>query len=310
MKRLIVATAFLAVLSLASAVAQGTSLELGVSGKLSDLAKANNEDSYFTAVPYANLGYSMALGDNKLKLGLLAQGQIINNTNKDPAIATVIHGEPGAELSMGSLGLKASLGAYYFDPDSSIGAAALKNENKGLYYQYAYGDGSFSYEDNLVLAAYLKASYKIALGSSLAITPAVESDIMIVPTFAFADLKPGITVVYGPLAVEAKANIYFLPEAEKKNDNETLATIDPKATCSFDTIGVKGLKVYVGSSIPLLSDSYDNKGLSLTPGLIYKIGSLALDGSYALSNLDSKDGDKNKKFEMGATLKLSYSLAF
>jgi hypothetical protein len=44
-------------------------------------------------------------------------------------------------------------------------------------------------------------------------------------------------------------------------------TIDPGLSLDFDKLGAKGFTAFVSSSIPVRTELYDNKGLSLIPRL-------------------------------------------
>ena len=144
------------------------------------------------------------------------------------------------------------------------------------------------------------------------------TDFIFAPATAFADVKPVVTFNYGPAALDAKMSYYAIAEGEGIKIampsgpavyNTYVLTIDPKLTLAFDSLGIKGFKLFASSSIPIKTEYYDNKGLVLIPGVSYKLGALSLEADLKMNYLDyaSGDGTNYKQTEYDPYLKVFYS---
>ena len=341
MKRL---SLFLAVLSsLVPSIPASTqaTLDTGLTAWGVDAAAVNDSSVYPAFIPAVNLGYGLKENGYTLKFGLAAEDALINYSGAVPATSkqaaefiTAGRGEPYAELTTGGLSVHVGLPIYYFTPFSSPGTDqngiknALKWMYKGIGLQYyttfaAGTTGAFNIadngnaNDNALFTNYDRIAYKISVGDRFSIVPAVEADFIFAPAFAFADVKPVVTFNYGPVALDAKVSYYSIAEGQGIKPtgdsyyNTYVLTIDPKLTVGFDSLGVKGLKVFASSSIPVKTEYYNNKGLNLIPGLGYRLGTLSLEADLRINYLDyaGSDGANYKQTEYDPYAKAVYTFS-
>lgn len=341
MKKLFLFLSALSLLAPAALFADGATLDAGLTAWGVDAAAVNDASIYPAIIPAVNFGYGMKMDGYSLKFGLAAEDALINysgltwgstasKASQSAEFITTGRGEPYAEFAMGGLNIHVGLPLYYFTPFSSPSADqngfrnALKWVYRGIglqyYTTYAAGTtGAFNTANNNTLFTnYDRIAYKIAIGNQLSIVPAVEADFIFVPAVAFADVKPVVTFNYGPVALDAKMSYYSIAQGEGIKItmpsgpavyNTYVLTIDPKLTLAFDSLGIKGFKLFASSTIPVKTEYYDNKGLVLTPGISYKLGALSLEADLKMNYLDyaSSDGTNYKQTEYDPYLKVFYS---
>jgi hypothetical protein len=331
MKRFFISAAALLALSSAALFADGATLDAGITAWGVDAGAINDSSIYPAIIPAINLGYGLKRDGYALKFGIAAEDALIDYSGALPAktaqaaeFITTGRGEPYAELSTGGLSVHVGLPLYYFTPDSPGSDQngprnALKWMYKGIGLQYySSGAADFVTANNTLITNYDRIAYKIALGKRLSIVPAVEADFIFVPTMAFADIKPAVTISYGPVALDAKLSYYSIAEGQGIQVkmpsgpavyNSYVLTIDPKLTFAFDGLGVTGLKAFASSSIPVKTEYYDNKGLYLIPGISYRLGALSLEADLKINYLDyaSGDGVNYKQTEYDPYIKAVYS---
>ena len=340
MKRLSLFLAVLSSLVLSIPASAQATLDTGLTAWGVDAAAVNDSSVYPAFIPAVNLGYGLKGKGYALKFGLAAEDALINYSGAVPATSkqaaefiTAGRGEPYAELTMGGLSVHVGLPIYYFTPFSSPGTDqngiknALKWMYKGIGLQYyttfaAGTTGKFNIadngnaNDNALFTNYDRIAYKISVGDRFSIVPAVEADFIFAPAFAFADVKPVVTFNYGPVAL-TKVSDYSIAEGQGIKPtgdsyyNTYVLTIDPKLTVGFDSLGVKGLKVFASSSIPVKTEYYNNKGLNLIPGLGYRLGALSLEADLRINYLDyaGSDGANYKQTEYDPYAKAVYTFS-
>jgi hypothetical protein len=331
MKRILFFLATLAVLVPSALLADGLTLNAGITAWGVDAAAVNNKAVYPAIIPAFNLGYGMKADGLALKFGLAAEDALINYSGVVPAkpaqaaeFITAGRGEPYAELSMGALSIHVGLPLYYFSPNSPSSDQngpknALKWMYKGIGLQYySTNTTDFVTANNTLFTNYDSISYKVAITKQFSIVPAVQADFIFSPAVATADIKPAVAFNYGPVALNAQVSYYPIAEGQGiqvttssgTTYNTYVLTIDPKLIVSFDSLGVKGLKAFASSSIPVKTEYYYNKGLYIIPGVSYNLGPLSVEADLKMNYLDyaGSDGTKYKQPEYDPYVKLFYTV--
>jgi hypothetical protein len=311
MKRFFFLFALLSLCAPATLCADGATLDATLTAWGVDAAAANDASIYPALIPAINCGYGVRMSGYALKFGLAAEDALINYSGAVPAspkqaaeFITAGKAEPYAELALGGLSVHIGVPLYYFTPFSSPSTDqnGIKNGLKwmykgiGLQYYTSYAAGSTgafniannsNANDNTLWGNYDKISYKIAITNQFSIVPAVEADFIFVPALAFADIKPS-------------GDSYF---------NGYIVTFDPKLTFGFEGLGVKGLKVFASSSIPITTEYYNNKGLNLIPGIGYKANNVSVEADLRMNYLDYavSDGTNYKQTEYDPYVRATYT---
>ncbi len=299
MKRIIVSIAFAALLATAAS-AENMSLDVGGSFVAYDLTEANADLTY-AVDPFANFGYAMKLA-NGMGLKLFLNADLWYKTfNGGDDTGTSAQINPGATLTSGDLTATLSLPQIINAPASEtekFGAKTVSSKGIGYYAGKSYDEAFFS-------TAYAKVAYKVAAAEGLAVTPALETEILFAPEAGIASLKPAVTVASGIVSADAKASFYLLPE-DYDEDNDFYLYADPKVSVKLDSVA-KGLAASLAASIPLTET--EKIGSSITPAVAYKFDALSVSFDLKFNKL-FMDEDLDVKMQLEPTIKLSYGLKF
>jgi hypothetical protein len=325
-----------------SAGAAGISLEVGGVGWLFNMTGAkqaatgtpitNNPD--ISPDIYVNGSYTMAFDDStKLKLGLFAEaiGGIVS-----PAFIFIGRAEPYADLSMGAFSARVSFPLYAlgYDTTNDTGGShsdALKYVLDSYYKGINLGTFYSSSSTTFLLTNYENIAYKLSFDKTTALTFSASTEIGFVPALWVYDVKPQVSLAWGMLQIDLKESIYFAngtsnsPSASDSGYNLRFFT-DPKITCNFSDLGVKGLKAYIGASV-YTYNNYPNRsqdawlggsngsavalGSSITPGVSYSFAPFYVEAAFKFKNYDDSVSNAAKKdpaFE--PMIKISYTLSF
>jgi hypothetical protein len=329
-----------ALLASASLFAKDFTLTAGITAWAVD-ANAANEPTYPALVPAFDLSYKMKMDGYALNFGLAGEDALINYSGLTwleppqqkalPAeFINVGRGEPYVEFLKGGLRIHAGLALYSFSPNSpSTDFNGFKNGLKWMYkgvglqyWTYKNNSTDFSTANNVVFSNYDEVSYKIVFSDKFSITPDVQYEVMFIPAFATAEIDPAIAFTYGPVTLNALA--MYIPIAEgpglpQMNSagnvvsyNTYYLTLNPKLIVNFNTLGVKGLTASLGSSIPIKTEKYEDKGLAFIPAAGYKIGPYSFAAGVSMEYLDyaSSDSRLYKQAEYDPFVKAFYTVKF
>jgi hypothetical protein len=274
------------------AFADGVSIEIGATPALGNIVSANNAALAVSVDPYVNATYAIKIDDSTtLKLGLALDGNFNFGNFTASTVPFLADVYPNASLTAGNLSATVAFPILFWSPNTSAAAGLAISKGFG-YYTKANAAAS------VLIGNYDKVSYKIKLDDTFSITPTVEAELSLMP-FAFVDVKPDLTVGIGPVSVDAKASIYFA------SATTTNVYLDPKATLDFGTLGVKGLKAWVGASVPVYTTATAAlTGISITPGVGYKLDAFYVEANFKLGNVELSS------LYFSPSLKLSYTLSF
>ncbi len=324
---------FLALLMAAGAAAgvsaEGVSIELG--GLLYDFNSLSSQQGAagtatnvfnITPDPYVNGSYTMKFSDElKLKLGLMAED--IMGTN--PGFVMIARGEPYAELAYGALTVRASLPLYLLsydttnDPKFKEIGYILDKTYKGIHLSTVYGT-----TNTFLVTNFESLSYKLALDKTLALVFAASTEIGLSPALWMYDVKPQVSLIWGPVQLDVKESIYFADAVSAPSFTDSkFATryyTSPKLTFNFSDLGVKGLKVFLAAdlftaNVPYVGtvDFYGTgkaKGSNIIPGVSFAMGPFSAEADFKYSNYDKTYAVDGADPTFDPCIKLSYTLAF
>jgi hypothetical protein len=335
---LVAAATLLAAVSFA-AEAAGVSLELGAVGYDFNSGSApqavapstpitNSAD--FSPDVYLNGSYTLTLDKTtKLKLGVFAEDMM---GTISPSYTFIGRAEPYADFSAGSFSARVSFPLYLLGYDTTNDPKF--DEIKYLLDSYCKGinlSTVYSSTNTFLATNFESLSYRLTLGSAAALVLSATTEIGFSPVFWLHDVKPQITVIWGPVQLDLKESIYnvdasLTPNPAADTGYNVRWFTDPKLTLNFASIGIAGLKAYVGASLftyqifPNTGDSawYNTSsgkaaafGSSITPGVSYSIGPFYAEASFKIHNYDDSVTNAAKKDPtFDPALKVSYTLSF
>jgi hypothetical protein len=336
MKRILVLAATLSLVVASLAGAAPISVEVGgVFYNFNTLASTQGTNavtnkSNFAPYLYANGSYTMPL-DKEMKLKLGLQIEDIMGTIS-PSFVHIGRAEPYADFSSGPLSARLSFPIMLMGYDSTndpkyaeIGYIHLyKGISLGTYYDTS---------NSFLLTTFASVGYKLSLDKTTSLVFSASTEIGLVPSPWLYDIKPQVTVIYGPVQFDFKESIYFANSGKNPSTSDVGYNLrfftDPKLTYNFADLGVKGLKAYLAASL-YTYNSYPNStvsndavfygnatsggkakafGSSVTPGVSYSLAPFYVELALKFSNYDaSTSNGKDPTFD--PSLKFSYTLSF
>ena len=336
--RILTLAAGLVVATAVAATAAGISLEVGATAyDFNALSAAQSRSSVITSNanfspdPYVNGSYTLALNDaTKLKLGLMAEDMM---GTISPSFVQILRAEPYADLSLGALSARVSFPLYLLgydttnDPTFAEIKYILDKVYKGISLSTKYASTNTFFFTN-----YENVAYKISFDKTTALTLSASTEIGISPLWIY-DVKPQVSLLWGPLQLDVKESIYFADAATTPSFSDsayaTRFFTDPKLTFNFASLGVSGLKAYVAASIYTANANAAGVnwadgttfvggagnaafGSSITPGVSYGIGPFYVEAAFKYSNYDDglNDGITKKNPTFDPSLKVAYTFSF
>jgi hypothetical protein len=281
---------------------------------------------------YVNGSYTMAIDDaTKLKFGALAD-LVLDSIPATSSIPLVGRIEPYVDLSWDALSVRASFPLYMlgYDNTNDPSQAALKyimdsywkGINLGTYYSKT--DGA-----TFLFTNYENVACKFTFDKTTALTVSASTEIGLVPVFWVYDVKPQASLLWGMFQVDLKESFYFSDQGKNPATGDAGYSLrvytEPKVTCNFADLGVKGLKAYLAASIytyqNLPNQSVDAWldgsngaanaiGSSITPGVSYSFAPFYIEAAFKFRNYDASVSNAAKKdpvFE--PMIKFSYTLS-
>jgi hypothetical protein len=217
--------------------------------------------------------------------------------------------------------------AKFTFPIAFLGSADKAGLNAGVAAYAAFkpvsATGKYAVVTNaLAVANYEKVMYKYAIDKTTSVAVGYEADFVLVPTVFVADVLPQITAVYGPVQLDAKYSFYFTWADAIANVAGTNAAwtnyLEPKLTYDLGSVGVKGLKAYVGGRYSLGQASATGVSSALVdsrvqPGVSYStalegVGTVGGDLSVRVNRIDTNDTTKPSSSDL--RINLTYSQKF
>jgi hypothetical protein len=322
-----------------TAFAEGFSLELGsvvyafnIGGALQTPAPSTTITSSVDISPnvYLNGSYTMKLdGSTSLKLGLQAEDMM---GTISPSFVLIGRAEPYADLATGALTVRVSFPLYILgydatnDPSSAEIGYIMDNYYKGISLSTSYTSSN-----TFLFTNYENVAYKLTFDKATTLVLSASTEIGFVPAPWLYDVKPQLSLVWGPVQLDLKESIYLAnntstsPSFSDQKYNLRFYT-EPRLTFDFAGLGMPGLKAYLGASIftyqsfPNTGDAafYDNSsglaaafGSSITPGVNYRVGPFYIEATFKIHNYDdsvSNPGKKDPTFD--PALRFSYTMTF
>jgi len=332
--RVLILVALLAAAVASVAVAEGFSLEAGGIASLYNATSSQQatasvitSQADFSPDLYVNFNYTMKIDDStKMKFGLLAEDMM---GTVAPSFVNIARTEPYADLSWGGLSARVSFPLYFLgydpvnDPAYKEIGYILDKAYKGINLSTVYTP-----DDYFLFTNFESVAYKWNIDKTTALVFSATTEIGFVPAFWVYDVKPQVSVIWGPLQLDLKESIYFVDASMTPMTTDaaynTRFFTDPKLTFNFASIGVAGLKAYVGASLYTANVSASGTNLygtgtggnaafgsSITPGVSYANGPFYVEAAFKCSNYDdtlSSPPNKNPTFD--PSLKFSYTFSF
>ncbi len=325
----------------AMAGAAGLSLELGAVGyDFNALGSTQGTGAITNSAdlspdPYLNGSYTLSLDKStNLRLGLMAEDMM---GTISPSFIQVARAEPYADLLAGALSVRVSFPMYYLgydatnDPSYTEIKYVLDKVYKGINLATYYNT-----TNSFLFTNFESVAYKLTLDTTTAFVFSASTEIGVVPSLWIDDVKPQVTVIYGPVQLDVKESIYFSDQGKNPATTDLKYNVrlftDPKLTLNFASLGVAGLKAYVAASL-YTYNVYPNStlandavffgsastgtgalavalGSSVTPGVSYAFGPFYAELALKYSNFDDSVSNAAKKDPtFDPSLKLSYTLA-
>lgn len=200
-----------------TAFAEGFSLELGsvvyafnIGGTLQTPAPATTITSSIDISPnvYLNGSYTMKLdGSTRLKLGLQAEDMM---GTISPSFVLIGRAEPYADLATGALTVRVSFPLYILgydatnDPNNAEIGYIMDNYYKGISLSTSYTSSN-----TFLFTNYESVAYRLTFDKTTALVLSASTEIGLVPAPWLYDVKPQLSLAWGPVQVDLKESIYL-----------------------------------------------------------------------------------------------------
>ena len=200
-----------------TAFAEGFSLELGsvvyafnIGGTLQTPAPGTTITSSIDISPnvYLNGSYTMKLdGSTRLKLGLQAEDMM---GTISPSFVLIGRAEPYADLATGALTVRVSFPLYILgydatnDPNNAEIGYIMDNYYKGISLSTSYTSSN-----TFLFTNYESVAYRLTFDKTTALVLSASTEIGLVPAPWLYDVKPQLSLAWGPVQVDLKESIYL-----------------------------------------------------------------------------------------------------